>query len=210
MEILLTVAFFLTPYLLGSITAAVIVSKSLFGKDIRNLGSNNAGSTNMFRELGFKAGVLTQIIDIGKGSLAAAIPFFWAWWLPEHPHTISHLDLEFQSIIAGMMAVIGHIYPVFFGFKGGKGINTLLGMMLVTNWLACLICVLSWVPDLVHHPLYSYCFHGRCTDLPHFPYSGSSYQVRIPQLVIGSGGIWNVPIGRLYAPQQYSSTDGRD
>lgn len=145
MEILLTVAFFLTPYLLGSITAAVIVSKSLFGKDIRNLGSNNAGSTNMFRELGFKAGALTQIIDIGKGSLAAAIPFFWVWWLPEHPHAISHLDLEFQSIIAGMMAVIGHIYPVFFGFKGGKGINTLLGMMLVTNWLACLICVLSWV-----------------------------------------------------------------
>ncbi len=145
MEILLTAAFFLVPYLMGSISAAVIVSRSLHGQDIRDLGSNNAGSTNMFRQLGFKAGFYTQIIDIGKGSLAAALPFFLAWWLPEYPHALSQLELEFQSIIAGMMAVIGHIYPIFFGFRGGKGINTLLGMMLVTNWVACLICVLSWV-----------------------------------------------------------------
>ena len=145
MEIFLTTAFFMVPYLLGSISAAVIISRGLYRKDIRELGSNNAGSTNMFRELGFKAGILTQIIDIGKGSLAAAIPFFLLWWLPEYPHAMSELHPEFQSIIAGMMAVIGHIYPVFFGFRGGKGINTLLGMMLVTNWLACLICFASWV-----------------------------------------------------------------
>lgn len=145
METVLTVAFFAVPYLLGSIASAVLVSRALHGVDIRDIGSNNAGSTNAFRELGFKAGAFTQVIDIGKGALAAAIPYFLLWWFPEEQHALSHLSLELQSIVCGMLAVIGHIYPVFFGFRGGKGINTLLGMMLVTNWLACLVCVVGWV-----------------------------------------------------------------
>lgn len=145
MEILLSLGILLLPYLLGSINAAVIVSKGFYGVDIRTLGSNNAGSTNMFRELGFKAGALTQVVDIGKGSLSAALPFFAHWWLPGTQHWLSGMELELQSIICGLLSVIGHLYPVYFGFKGGKGINTLLGMMLVTNWQASLICIAGWI-----------------------------------------------------------------
>lgn len=145
METVLTISFFLVPYLLGSIASAIIVCRLLHGVDPRDVGSNNAGSTNVFRELGFKAGALTQVFDIGKGALAAAVPYFIAWMFPEEVHSLSHVSLELQSIICGMLAVLGHIYPVFFGFRGGKGINTLLGMMLVTNWLACLICVAGWI-----------------------------------------------------------------
>ena len=145
MSLLLSVFLLLFPYLLGSISAAVVVSKYLFKVDIRTQGSQNAGSTNMFRVLGFKAGVLTQAFDIGKGALAAALPYFAFWWFPDTQHAISHLDLELQSILCGMLAVIGHIYPVFFGFRGGKGINTLLGMMAVTNWVACLVCLVGWI-----------------------------------------------------------------
>jgi acyl phosphate:glycerol-3-phosphate acyltransferase len=145
MEILLSIGILLLPYLLGSINAAVIVSRGLYGVDIRTLGSLNAGSTNMFRELGFKAGALTQVVDIGKGSLSAALPFFAHWWLGGYHHVLADFELELQSIICGLLAVIGHLYPVYFGFKGGKGINTLLGMMLVTNWQASLICLAGWI-----------------------------------------------------------------
>lgn len=188
MEILLTTVFLILPYLLGSISAAVLVSKGLYGKDIRDLGSNNAGSTNMFRELGLKAGVLTQIIDIGKGSLAAAIPFFFVWWLPDHPHQLSHLDLEFQSIIAGMMAVIGHIYPVFFGFRGGKGINTLLGMMLITNWLACLICVISWVLILYITRYIAIASMGGVLTYPLFLVIYAVIRTESPNWLLAAGG----------------------
>lgn len=145
MYMALSILLVLLPYLLGSINAAVIVSRSLYGVDIRSLGSKNAGSTNMFRELGFKAGALTQVVDIGKGSLSAGLPFFAAWWLPTHSHVLTPFDLELQSILCGLLSVVGHLYPVYFGFKGGKGINTLLGMMLVTNCQASLICLAGWV-----------------------------------------------------------------
>jgi acyl phosphate:glycerol-3-phosphate acyltransferase len=145
MEIVLSLAIILLPYLLGSINAAVIVSRGIYGVDIRTLGSHNAGSTNMFRELGFKAGALTQVVDIGKGSLSSALPFFAHWCLPETSHWLSGWGLELQAITCGLLSVIGHLYPVYFGFKGGKGINTLLGMMLVTNWQASLICLAGWI-----------------------------------------------------------------
>ncbi len=188
METLLTTAFFLIPYLVGSISGAVIVSKLMYGKDIRKLGSNNAGSTNMFRELGFKAGLLTQVIDIGKGSLAAAIPFFWNWWLPEYPHALSNLELEFQSIAAGMMAVIGHIYPVFFGFRGGKGINTLLGMMLVTNWIACLVCLLSWILILYITRYIAIASMGGVMTYPIFLVLAAVVQPGSPNWLLVAGG----------------------
>lgn len=145
METVLTIALLALPYLLGSISSAVIFSRLLHGVDIRTLGSNNAGSTNTFRELGFKAGALTQVTDIAKGALSAALPYFARWWFPDVDHAMAGFELEMQSIICGMLSVLGHLYPVFFGFKGGKGINTLLGMMLVTNWLACLVCVAGWI-----------------------------------------------------------------
>lgn len=145
MEIVLSLGLILLPYLLGSINAAIIVSKVLYRVDIRTLGSLNAGSTNMFRELGFKAGALTQVVDIAKGSISAALPYFVFWLLPSQNHWFAKYDLEMQAIICGLLSVIGHLYPIYFGFRGGKGINTLLGMMLVTNWIASLICLAGWI-----------------------------------------------------------------
>ena len=145
---LLSVTLLLSSYLLGAIASAVWLSKSMYGVDIRTLGSFNAGSTNMFRMLGFKAGLATQIIDILKGSLAAALPWFFHWLLPEQDHFMSHWTLEMQSMACGMLAVIGHIYPIFAEFRGGKGVNTLLGMMLITNPLASIFCLLAWLITL--------------------------------------------------------------
>jgi glycerol-3-phosphate acyltransferase PlsY len=143
--LLLSISLLLLPYLLGSIATAVWVSQYGYGVDIRTQGSNNAGSTNMFRMLGFKAGLITQIVDIGKGCLAAALPLIAQAAFPDTEHVLSSWSMEMQQFACGMICVIGHIYPVFAQFRGGKGINTLLGMMLVTNPLAALVCVVFWI-----------------------------------------------------------------
>jgi glycerol-3-phosphate acyltransferase PlsY len=141
---ILTTVLLVLPYLLGSVATAVWVSRGLYGVDIRTRGSKNAGSTNMFRELGAMAGLLTQVVDVAKGSLAATLPWLVFWLAPGTDHFMADWSMEKQSLLCGLLAVIGHIYPVFAGFKGGKGINTLLGMMLVVNPLAALICLGMW------------------------------------------------------------------
>lgn len=142
---LLSISLLILPYLLGSIATAVWVSQIGYGVDIRTQGSNNAGSTNMFRMLGFKAGLITQVVDIGKGSLASCLPLIAAAYFPHAPHWLSGWSMEMQQLACGLICVIGHIYPVFAQFKGGKGVNTLLGMMLVTNPLAAGICLVTWI-----------------------------------------------------------------
>lgn len=188
MEIVLSIAFFLVPYLLGSISSAVIFSRLLHQVDIRELGSNNAGSTNTFRQLGFKAGALTQVFDIGKGALGAAMPYLIRWLFPEEQHVLQSLDLELQSIIGGMMAVIGHIYPVFFGFRGGKGINTLLGMMLITNWMACLICIVSWILILYITRYVAIASMGGVLTYPLFLMGWALMQGEMPRWLLVAGG----------------------
>lgn len=128
------------PYFIGSIPTAVWVSKGMFGSDIRTFGSGNAGSTNMFRVFGFKAGILTQLVDISKGLLAAALPLIFVQ-LQKEPQLFADFSLTLQSVICGLIAVFGHIFPVWAGFRGGKGINTLLGTMLMADWRAGLICL---------------------------------------------------------------------
>lgn len=149
MDTILSVGLLVLPYLIGSVATAVWVSRGLYGVDIRTRGSKNAGSTNMFRELGATAGLLTQVVDVAKGSLAAALPWIVSWLAPGVDHFMADWSMEKQSLACGLMAVIGHIYPVFAGFRGGKGINTLLGMMLVVNPLAALICLGVWALVLV-------------------------------------------------------------
>lgn len=140
MEIAYTIGMLLLAYLLGSIPAAVWISKGFYGVDIRTLGSGNAGSTNMMEMLGKKAGFSTQAIDLTKGAAAAALPYLFILLFPGKLHLLSAQSLEMQSIICGLVSVFGHIYPVFAGFRGGKGINTLVGMMLVSNPLASVTC----------------------------------------------------------------------
>ena len=129
---------FLLAYLLGSIPTAIWLSKLLYKKDIRNYGSGNAGSTNMYRVFGFTAGFITQIVDIAKGFVATNLPI-WLW------NEISPKYKTYILLAHGIIAVIGHVYPIFAKFKGGKGINTLFGTMLAIEPIASLVGVLVFI-----------------------------------------------------------------
>lgn len=117
-------------YLLGSIPTALIISKLFFKMDIREQGSGNMGSTNTFRVLGMKWGIVVQVVDILKGYLAVTLIASTLGAGIIIPNATSFEDLTLLKILAGLSAIIGHIYPVFAGFRGGKGINTAAGMML--------------------------------------------------------------------------------
>ena len=117
-------------YLVGAIPFALIAGKLFKGIDLRNYGSGNLGSTNAFRVLGAPLGILVQILDIGKGLFVVLVvtEFFYSH-LPFTNYTPFE-DITVARIIAGVSAIIGHTYSVFAGFKGGKGINTALGVLI--------------------------------------------------------------------------------
>lgn len=113
----------LIAYLIGAIPTAVIAGKLLQGIDIRKEGSGNAGATNVWRVLGWKAGVTVLAIDLGKGVLAASA-------IPLIPFGSISIDPLLIPILCGLAAVIGHVFPVYMGFRGGKGVATAAGMLL--------------------------------------------------------------------------------
>ena len=120
----------LVSYLLGSIPSAVWAGRLTKGIDIREHGSGNAGATNTFRVLGWKAGIVVSLIDIGKGFVAAYYISQLAFVFGEMPDSVGIWNIEvFVKIMAGLAAVIGHLYPVYAGFKGGKGALTAAGML---------------------------------------------------------------------------------
>ncbi len=128
-------------YLLGSIPSAVWISKWKYGKDIRDYGSGNAGSTNTYRVLGFYPGLSVQLIDLAKGILAALLPDILLGW-----QTLGTYErLKLYNYMCGMAAVMGHIYPIFADFRGGKGMNTILGMMLIISPWATLSAVVVFL-----------------------------------------------------------------
>lgn len=117
-------------YIIGSIPSALIVSRSFFGFDIRTKGSGNMGSTNVFRVLGWKWGLVVQVADILKGFAAVGlVAYFFDSTMP-FANTTPFEDATVVKMIAGLCAVIGHIWSVFAGFKGGKGINTSVGLLI--------------------------------------------------------------------------------
>lgn len=120
-------------YLMGSVPSAVWIGKSLYGVDVREFGSGNAGATNTFRVLGKRAGLIVLTLDILKGLCAVLMARFIS---QAPPGTSQFVDLQ---IVLGVAAVIGHIFPVFAGFRGGKGIATLFGVILAAHPMACLI-----------------------------------------------------------------------
>ncbi len=121
-------------YLLGSISFSVIISKKMAGFDVREKGSGNAGATNMLRSVGKKAAVLTLLGDALKGVVAILFAILVG--------TIAKsADKALLVQIAGILVVVGHTFPIFFGFKGGKGVATSLGVLLMTNWKIGLICL---------------------------------------------------------------------
>lgn len=115
-------------YLIGSIPTSIIAGKLLKGIDIRDFGSGNAGGTNAFRVLGWKTGLTVTILDIVKGAIAAisVVVFFETYPLLGPLPDINPIALR---LLAGLSAVFGHVFTVFAGFKGGKGVSTAAGMM---------------------------------------------------------------------------------
>ncbi len=125
-------------YLLGSISFSVIFSKKIAGIDVREEGSKNAGTTNVLRTVGKKAAALTLICDILKGVIAVLIGYAISFITKD-------LNAALLVQIAGIFAIIGHTFPVFFKFKGGKGIATSLGILLLVNYQIGLICLVFWL-----------------------------------------------------------------
>ncbi len=121
-------------YLLGSISFSVIISKKMAGFDVRQKGSGNAGTTNVLRSVGKKAAIITLILDVLKGVVAILVAYIVG-------KIANNLDKSLLIQIAGIAVIIGHTFPIFFGFKGGKGIATSLGVLLMTNWNIGLICL---------------------------------------------------------------------
>ncbi|MBM3171390.1 MAG: glycerol-3-phosphate 1-O-acyltransferase PlsY [Bacteroidetes bacterium] len=130
-------------YLVGSIPFAVLISKVLFGKDVRNLGSGNAGATNMARNFGKKVGLVTLILDVLKG----ALPPFILLNLPGFQFEQTSQP-ELAAFLVAYATGLGHIYPIFAGFKGGKGVATLLGSMLVIQPALAGIGIFAFVISL--------------------------------------------------------------
>ena len=121
-------------YLIGRINFSVILSKKMAGFDVRQKGSGNAGTTNMLRSVGKKAAAITLICDILKGVVSIGIAILVGYLF----------NAQNKSIlvqIAAIAVVIGHTFPIFFGFKGGKGVATSLGVLIMTNWQIGLICL---------------------------------------------------------------------
>ncbi|GLB61088.1 glycerol-3-phosphate 1-O-acyltransferase PlsY [Cytobacillus sp. NCCP-133] len=127
----MTLLIFLAAYLIGSIPTALLVGKYAFQIDIREHGSNNPGATNTLRVLGKRAAIVVLLVDIGKGALAAALPIM--------------LQLDADPLMAGMVAVFGHCFPIFAGFRGGKAIATTAGALLVANIWLFFIAYLSFI-----------------------------------------------------------------
>ncbi len=146
-------------YLIGSVNFSVILSKKIAGFDVREKGSGNAGSTNMLRSVGKGAAALTLICDILKGVVAIGIAILIG-------NMVQDSNKELLLQIAGIMVIVGHTYPVFFGFKGGKGVATSLGVLLLSNWQIGLICL---VFALVMMALTRMVSLGSCTAAVLFP-----------------------------------------
>ena len=113
-------------YLIGSVPSAIWVSKWFFGVDVRDFGSKNAGATNTFRIIGKKAGFTVLFFDILKGwGSVIALSYFFSDY---NTGTDEFINLQ---LAIGMTSVIGHVFPIYAGFKGGKGVATLLGIILI-------------------------------------------------------------------------------
>jgi acyl phosphate:glycerol-3-phosphate acyltransferase len=133
----------LASYLIGSVPTALIVGKLIFGVDIREHGSKNPGATNTLRVLGKKSAVFVLIIDLAKGALAAYLPIYF--------------NLNAEPLYFGLIAVVGHCFPIFAGFKGGKAIATTAGALLIAN---IYLLVIAYVAFFLAIFLTKYVFIG--------------------------------------------------
>ncbi len=139
MHIVVNIIITIVAYLLGSIPTSVWISRAFFDIDIREHGSGNAGATNTFRVLGVKAGLVVFAVDILKGFAAVNLIHFTNYYIP---HSGDYINIQ---LLLGIAAMLGHIFPVYVGFKGGKGVATLFGV----------ICAISFYPTLIMAGIFS-------------------------------------------------------
>ncbi|MEO6167562.1 MAG: glycerol-3-phosphate 1-O-acyltransferase PlsY [Chitinophagales bacterium] len=138
MDYQIIIAFVLA-YLIGAIPFSVWIGILFYSKDVRKYGSGNAGATNTFRVLGTQAGCIVLFLDIVKGSVAVSLAYY-----------LGHLSFQSDSFIyyelaLGITAVVGHIFPVYLNFKGGKGVATFLGVGASVFPVAALVCVVTFL-----------------------------------------------------------------
>lgn len=134
----LTALLAVAAYCLGSISSAILASRLFRLPDPRTVGSNNPGATNVLRSGNKKAAIVTLIGDCLKGILAV-------WLARILLDTVQISRPETVLVIVAVMAFIGHLYPVFFNFKGGKGVATFIGVLLALHWLTGLLVILLWL-----------------------------------------------------------------
>ena len=138
------ILFILLSYLTGSFPSAVWVGKTFFNKDVREYGSGNAGATNTFRVLGKKAGIPVLLMDVFKGCLSVNYILFVSNVSSLSPSQYFEIQLAF-----GISAVIGHLFPIYTGFRGGKGIATLLGLLIGLSPYAAIIALIVFITVVI-------------------------------------------------------------
>lgn len=145
--IILAVMVGVVSYLIGSINFSIMLSRAIGGKDIRQSGSGNAGATNMLRTYGKKMGVITLLLDVAKGIIAIIIANLIVKYYNDNSLNdtfLALLDRASLPYIAGLCVGLGHNFPLYFGFKGGKGVATSLGVVLMLDWkLGLVIAICS-------------------------------------------------------------------
>ncbi len=142
METTIIISLLVSAYLIGSIPTAVWWGKRFYGIDVREFGSGNAGATNTFRVLGKKAGIPVLIIDIVKGLLATSLAFL-------SPYVFDSNQFVNLELGLGIAALVGHIFPVFAGFRGGKGVATILGVVICLTPFTSLLVLFVFLSVLI-------------------------------------------------------------
>lgn len=135
-------------YLIGSVSPSILIGKAFFGRDVRQVGSGNAGMTNAIRAFGTKVGIVVALIDLLKGFagaywIAAIRTDLSIWRFEDAPIVLGSVSIDpvLVGIVAGASVVTGHIFPLYFGFRGGKGVLTIAGVLLGLSPLPVLICM---------------------------------------------------------------------
>jgi acyl phosphate:glycerol-3-phosphate acyltransferase len=177
---LLIALLFLVAYLMGSIPTAVWVGKKFYGIDVREHGSRNAGATNTIRVLGWKAGLPVFLIDIMKGILAASLVMFTNYT----SGTNTYINLQ---LVFGFSALLGHILPVFADFRGGKGVATLLGVVIALTPVPALLAFIIFLVVLF---IFKYVSVGSMIAAIFYPfiifilYPGSAISIKSASIVM--------------------------
>ena len=162
----------IVPYLLCGINSAIIVTKIKSGEDIRTLGSGNAGLTNTLRTQGKLAALFVLLGDVLKGVLSILVVRFSFLWLAGIDTTNLANGMNYVAFAAGLAAILGHVFPVYFGFKGGKGILVSVSVLMTIEWIPA--CVLLGI-FLIVVAITRYVSLGSCIAAVLYPFTILAY-----------------------------------